>query len=331
MWTGKETLKEALLALPEPVMIVGNKTPDADSLGSCAAVLEFMRFAGKEAYIHCVREPDVTIAWMIDTDDTNASIEEDYASLVVLDDVIEGQRLGIEIRDVPIVNVDHHHSNFGPEKLKILYGGRKPAVFVEDNAIRYLAIEPATASLLVLEGIFHPYLWASIYSDSVGFTVNCRAAIGSAARLMVNLPDTTETDYELQIKAMKPVVSLDALETFLEGSIYTVSGMHEGKPVQVVITTLDKCDGLAYRAILGNLARFGNIYGVVNKQGNKVSLRSDRYEFSVMDICKEYGGGGHIRAAGCTLPGKSTFTAECDELIGKLAERLESPRIKIYV
>ena len=331
MWTGKETLKEALLALPEPVMIVGNRTPDADSLGSCVAVLEFMRFAGKEAYIRCVNEPDVTIAWMIERDDRNHRIEDDYASLVILDDVVEGQRLGIEIRDVPIVNVDHHHSNFGPEKLKILYGRRTPAVFVEDKTVRYLAIEPATASLLVLEGIFHPYLWASIYSDSVGFTVNCRAAIRSAARLMVNLPDTTETDYEAQIKAMKPVVSLDALSTFLEGSIYTISGNLEGEPVQVVIASLDKCDGLAYRAILGNLSRFGNVYGVVNRNSNKVSLRSDRYAFSVLDVCKKYGGGGHIRASGCALPGKATFTEECDDLIGHLAARLESPRIKIYV
>jgi phosphoesterase RecJ-like protein len=45
----------------------------------------------------------------------------------------------------------------------------------------------------------------------------------------------------------------------------------------------------------------------------KVSMRSVNY-VDVATICLEYGGGGHVRAAGCTMSGES------DEIIEKLVD-----------
>ena len=110
-------LQDALLSLPEPVMIVGNRIPDGDSLGACVAVLDFLRNEGVEAYVHCVKNPAPGLAWMVDEEDFCKEILEDHNSLVVVDDEVDGNRLGIVIKDVPIVNIDHHMGNF-PEDFR---------------------------------------------------------------------------------------------------------------------------------------------------------------------------------------------------------------------
>ena len=38
------------------------------------------------------------------------------------------------------------------------------------------------------------------------------------------------------------------------------------------------------------------------EKGCKISLRSNDY-VNVSDACVVFGGGGHLRAAGCTIPG----------------------------
>jgi phosphoesterase RecJ-like protein len=55
----------------------------------------------------------------------------------------------------------------------------------------------------------------------------------------------------------------------------------------------------------------------------KVSFRS-REKVNVAELAKNYGGGGHARAAGATVPGP--IAAARDAMIAAVAEALNRPR-----
>jgi hypothetical protein len=205
----EDDLQTALLDLPEPVMIVGNRIPDGDSLGACAAILEFLRNEGVEAYVHCVVEPSPGLAWMIDEEDSCKEILEDYNSLVVVDDEVDANRLGITIKDVPIVNIDHHMGNFPEDQRERISKSVSYRVKI-GQTIHFWADVPATACLLIDWDILHPYLWVSLYTDSVGFTVNCERAIYYAGELSLAL-DLKNEDMEEMLAKLKTKGTLSDL------------------------------------------------------------------------------------------------------------------------
>ena len=60
--------------LEEPIMIVGNRIPDGDSVGSMAAMLEFLRGLGLEAYLYFVNPPASHLSWMVEEEDLSSYI-----------------------------------------------------------------------------------------------------------------------------------------------------------------------------------------------------------------------------------------------------------------
>lgn len=109
-------LHTTLKSLPEPVLLVGNKSPDGDSVSTLVALLGFFRELHIDAQIYFHNTLPSNLSWVLDHE--NLSLGEgltkdasSYASLVVVDDTVTEDRLGIEILDVPIVNIDHHKGN----------------------------------------------------------------------------------------------------------------------------------------------------------------------------------------------------------------------------
>lgn len=329
-----QSLKDALNVLPEPILILGNRIPDGDSLGSAIAVLEHLRYEGMEAYIHCVVEPSQAISWMLGEEDTCEGILDDYASLVVVDDRVDSERLGIELKDVPTVCIDHHRGNFPDEVLEALEEMDtfdSPLIFFsKDDVISFLKFAPATACLLADEDIFHPYLWVSLYTDTVGFTVNCMEGIAYADWVARECELSTETleGYIQNLKTYPPVIDL---HNFTNGMFYTVTGSLNGEKITCAIALVEMQRDTSYAPMLDSLSRFAQVFGIVNRYTGKTSLRSSTYDFSVYDVAKEFGGGGHIRASGCTLDTETSIQQECDRLVGLMADQLEEPHMRIYL
>jgi bifunctional oligoribonuclease and PAP phosphatase NrnA len=333
MWDRVKTLKSALLGLPEPILILGNRMPDGDSLGSAAAVLDYLRYEGYEAYIHCVLPPPPTLSWMLDEgDEATAETLEEYASLVVVDDQVNSERLGFEFRKVPTICIDHHMTGFPDDVAdSIAKKGSlgAPTVVVNDNVINFWKLCPATACILIDEEIFHPFLWVSLYTDSVGFTVNTSTVIRYAS-ILTEASDISDEDAEGYIKKVYPTAPVSILESFAEATIYTLTGTHNGEQLQIAMAIADAQDDLSYRKILWILRQFGHVACFVNSVTGKASVRSDRYEYSALDIAKKFGGGGHVRAAGFQLNTKE-FGSQCDKLITLLGSDLESVRLRMLM
>jgi phosphoesterase RecJ-like protein len=329
-WPSGIGLKEALSLLPEPILIVGNKVTDGDSAGCIVALLDHLRENAQEAYTYFPTKPDFGLGWMFDEEDSQKGILEDYASLIVVDDYVDTDRLGIPIKDVPIINIDHHLSR-KPEAadLESLYVG------VTNQTLTFWALVPATASILIACGIIHPYLWVSLYSDSVGFTVNGITAIRWVDRLASALenqgePLTNELQEQMYQKVNR-VGSLNAFHAAMNARTYTFDGTFREQPFQVAMGIIDTPDKETAMKYLQTLFAYSHVAVVANKQTGQVSLRSRTYDFDVSAIAKELGGGGHIRASGCGLDSGEDFLSDFDRMQELIVNQLENVRTRIYV
>lgn len=312
----KNHLKESLLLLPEPILIVGNRIPDGDSLGSAVAILDFYREEGIEAYIHCVESPSIELAWMLEDEDENALILEDYLGLVVVDDCVDANRLGVLIKEnVPTICIDHHITNKPDEKegwetiqdydLDMLIG-------FKGNQVKYWKLSQAAACLLIDYGLCHPYLWVSLYTDSVGLTKNGISTAGYITKLVNSLKDSfnmtlTDVFQEEMYNKINIKGSLKAFRSLIGGTMSAWSGIDltTGQKVQIIIAAIDVEDTSGFRKILGTLKQFSDISCIVNRSNGKCSLRSEIDSIDMTELAKRFGGGGHKRAAGFSVDTKN--------------------------
>lgn len=322
-----------LESLPEPILVVGNKKPDGDSLGCISALIAELRELGREVYTFLVEPPDDSIAWMIQPEDQSVEILQDYASLVVVDDFVDSERLGIAIKDnVPIVNIDHHMSR-RPSAAPL--DGSTYVRLTGDWTIEYWACLPATACLLIDQFIYHEHLWISLFTDTVGFTVNGLTAAKYVNKLAMGLRAQdrtfTDEDQERLYQQFNRIGSLSAFNTMMEATIYQFAGSFNESPIQVLLGIIDSPDIEPAFKTMGTLRAYSDVSVVANKSNGRVSLRSRSYDFDVSKIAQRFGGGGHIRAAGCSLRTGEGFLPDLDILIDCLTEKIEHMRSKVYV
>lgn len=320
------SLKHALLELPEPVLILGNRIPDGDSLGSCIAVLDYLLSEGREAYVHCVEQPGTSLIWMLDgVEAPGEETLEDYKALVVLDDKVDSLRLGFELIECPTVCVDHHKGNFFPcfepedDSLQVYT--------IEDQPhIRYYHMAaPATASLLIEEDILHPYLLASLFTDTVAFTVNCSRAFQDASNLIKAL-EMTDSECEEIISSLQLKGSLDSLFNLVQGKLYLIKGQFQGKELTACILAVDELSDEDYPVVLGTIRRYSDVCCLVNRDSGRCSIRSKFDDFEVLSISQRFGGGGHLRAAGFTI--KPTLV-NIEKILDLICERLNQVEVRM--
>lgn len=336
LWPTQIELRDALEFLPEPVLIVGNKLIDADSAGCIAALMTWLREEGVEVYTHFSRPPGESLGWMFDSTDVNDTILEDYASLIVVDDYVDSERLGIPIKDyVPIVNIDHHSSR--RPKLAVDEKEHTGTIFVEvvDRQITFWGLMPAAACLLIRSGIFHPYLWLSLYSDTVAFSVAGADTPYYLVELMDGLaqqgePFTNEIQEAMHQKYTQ-IGSLSSLDTLLNSRIYTFGGTYQDKPIQICIGIIDSDSVEAAYKALATLRAYSHVTCLISSKTGKVSLRSRNDDFDVCKIAMAFGGGGHIRAAGCGVETGENFLSQVDKMTDLLLEGVSNVRTKIYI
>lgn len=296
-----DDIKEEILKA-KSIVILTHESPDGDAVGSSMAVYLALKNIGKN--------PDIIIPEMPRTFGFLPSIEEvkdnsdieKYDLAIALDcgDIkrLNGYANFFENAKKTVV-IDHHSGN---------------TMFGQYNYVNPVA--PATAQILSV--IFDYYeleitkeigtcLITGIITDTGGFkysNVNSDT-FDFAARLLekgINISDIYE-------KVMQTVtlsrfnltkIAIDRLKLLEDGKIaFTYITMEDEKNVNA---EFGDHEGIVEqgRSIEGVLV---SVFLRETEKGYKVSLRANNNSgINVADICMIFGGGGHIRAAGCMLP-----------------------------
>lgn len=292
------TLEEiaALLLAQDKLVLCPHVSPDGDALGSTLALKMALEKAGKKVTV--MVDDDVPKAFgflpQIDCFVKPADTEVLEADLLVVLDASSLDRIGKVAQAVKakaVANIDHHISN--TQFADYLYLNTEAAATAEIlcNLVEKLGITP--------DKDLATCLYTGIYTDCGSF------------RYANTTPGTMRAAAKLLEYGARPNEISDALGTNTRANIemlgkvlQTLAFYNDGKISTLKINT-DLYDKDVNTDNFISFARYiegvdvAVLFKAVEPAVTRVSMRSQNTD--VAAIALSFGGGGHVRAAGCTV------------------------------
>ncbi len=309
----------------ESIRIIGHKNPDGDAIGSTAGLAALLETVGKRVQVVYPDEPAERLKFILCG---RESVTPDCMgtftpTLTVALDCAAASRLGsLESRaDEVGLSIDHHDVNTPFAKRTFTDGNASAA----SEMVYFIALELVRRGVIkeIDRNIAYP-LYAGIASDTGNFKYSNTTP--ETLRICAELLDTGIDNAEISRllfdtcsmnKLKAESIAVQRLELFANGLAALVE-IDEDVFESTGLTRDDFDDSV-------NIAR--KIAGVevgiyvrpdtVGHGRYKVSLRANAYA-NVAEIAAIHGGGGHVRAAGCTIIADSMASAA--EIIRKEVE-----------
>lgn len=284
-------------------LIVSHVNPDGDATGSLLAMCQILNLLGKKGRLMNEGSTPSRFSYLPNFDEIINYKEkrpsESYRYVICVD-CADSMRMGqvaeLFSEDVELLNIDHHPTNDLFGHLALVNPAASSTCEVIYDFLRFAGIEitPALATCL----------YTGYLTDTGGFRYSNTTP--KVLRDASELVEVGAPPYEIAERALESFTyqhvqllskSLSLLDLALEGRVAFLM-----LPIAILEetgATKEDADGLS------NYGR--NIEGVEVavlireiEAGVKVSFRSKEY-VDVSSIAKQLGGGGHVRAAGCTL------------------------------
>ena len=297
------------------VLIMTHMRPDGDALGSALALFSALKKLNIRGQV-CVESDIPSNLRFIQGVETIAKKPAESYDLLITVDCSDEQRLGLLFSEfgkakrerIDTVNIDHHISNTRFTKYN----------FVQECAANCMHIATLIEYLGVpFDKTIAEYLLIGLLTDSGNFshddvTEECMLL---AAKLIKAGADMRYYNYELFKKQPKARAKLYAK---------TMSGIryYHGDRFAVITITqkaMEECgadqgmtEGFVDFPLNVETVEIAASLLEIRKGQYKISLRSKEYA-DVNKLAATFGGGGHIRAAGCMLFG------DIEEVLDKLS------------
>lgn len=287
----------------ENIVISGHIRPDGDCVGSCMATYLYLKKIMPEANVKVMLEqPSEIFACIKDFDaiDTSFSYDDNCDVFIALD--CEKTRLGeaekLFDQAKKTINIDHHISNEnGCADVNYIDPKASSASELVFDVLEKELLDEDIAKAIYIGMIHDSGIFQ--YSNTSPKTLRTAAELISFGFDFTTIID--RTFYE------KTYVQNQILGRALLESIMFMDG-------RCVVSAVDKKMMDFYQVtpkdLEGIVSQLRNIKGVecaifmyeIGTQQYKVSMRSCQY-VDVAKVAGYFGGGGHVRAAGCTMNG----------------------------
>ena len=293
----KITMDDAaqMLRDAQTVVLTSHIRPDGDAIGSTLGLMHVLRAQGKEVRILIDDEIPRIFSILPGVDQIERPIESQRytADLLVVCDVELG-RTGASVSAVDAVhllNIDHHVTN--DEKAEHLCLNPKAAATCEIvyDLVRILGIMPMLDAAVCL------YTGMATDTGFFRFSNTTPHTMRAAADLIEIGVKPNVVSVAMEMKSydevMAQVRAIRNLEMFFDGRVAAV--FIDEERARGVTTTEGLLDEL--RVIEGTQIVFFMKW--LEKDTYRISMRSKGT--NVSRIAQKFDGGGHIRAAGCTI------------------------------
>jgi len=291
------TAWKELLAL-DRILIVPHINPDGDAIGSGLGLYWSLKKLGKKVYLYNKTQP---LPYFLDflpgfeKISNRLPVEIDG---VVSVDCADFSRTGLPERPKILINIDHHQSNpdFGDINLVDRGGPATAQVVYQLLKINRapLPVESATA------------LYTGILTDTGNFQFDT-----VTAQLFRDVSELVELGAEPATIAKKLYQRGRLSRLRILSKIYNTLRLYANGKVAMAYVTQEMyretgADRDDTESVVNELRNLNSVeVGVFLREeedgGVKISLRS-KEQIDVSQIALQLGGGGHIRAAGVTLP-----------------------------
>lgn len=296
---------EQALENKRTAVILGHVNPDGDCIGSCLGLYNYLteNFEGLSVTVY-LESMGKKFSYLKGYDQVRSEMEpERKFDLCITLDASDVQRLGAFAPYLAQAGdslcIDHHITNTGLARQNVIESGASSASEVLYGLLDPKKISRATAECLYT-GIVHD-TGVFKYSNTSGKTMEIA---GSLMEMGIDFPKIIDESFFMKSYGQARLHGLAVLNSrvILDGRlIYTVVTMDElnqfgctVKATDGIIDQLRVVDGIECAVLL---------YETGNPDEYKVSLRTNS-RLDVSRIAMAFGGGGHVKAAGCTMKGE---------------------------
>jgi phosphoesterase RecJ-like protein len=292
---------DILKSLKTPVILM-HARPDGDTAGSCAALIRILRALGIEAQYASADKIPERLAFLLNGEKMAENFEE--RELVAID-VASPSQLGSlsHLADRVCLTIDHHRVNSPFSDNFTL-----PDISSAGETLLTVLEELIAMGKCQLDSEIAYPLYAAISSDTGGFVFSSASpkTYRRAALLMETGIDFSEINHKLFFSKSKEQIKAEGfvsskLSTELGGRIaYATLSKAERDRLGLLGEHFETAIDVVRSVIFAEVA----VFVKENDDGSfKASLRSTGVD--VASIAKSFGGGGHVRAAGCSVSAKS--------------------------
>ena len=297
-----------VLSEPENTLIICHTRPDGDAIGSAFALKSILQLVGSEAYCICADEVPKRLKFLtasIQSSSLMDSLPNDFLPerIVTVDTASVEQmgKLGPALSDMVNIMIDHHK-----------VGEPYADYYIDSSAAATGEIIYRIATALLTDrGRKIPMdvcrcLYAAISSDTGCFkysnvTPHTHMAAASLVKRGIDAAEINRLLFDAKSPARLTAekVGLENLKTCLDGRIAVIAlDYDEITEAGVDPEELDAFTDVA-RCVDGVEVSFAVKQQEKNGQF-RVSMRSNG-KVDVSEICALFGGGGHVKAAGCGM------------------------------
>ncbi|MDE6313339.1 MAG: bifunctional oligoribonuclease/PAP phosphatase NrnA [Lachnospiraceae bacterium] len=294
---------ENWLAGAKEVAIAGHVRPDGDCIGSCLGLFNYIQdnFSGVQVTVYIERPSEVfDFLKGIDSICYNYNQEKSYDVFFSLD-CGDKERLGEAAKYFDLAKhticIDHHISNTGFAEENYIKGELSSTCeflceFMEEEKISVETAKCLYTGIAHDTGVFQ-------YSNTTAKTLSTVGMLIDKGFDFTKIVD--ETIYQKTYKQQQ-ITGRALLESMmvLEGKVI-FSAVHE-KDMKFYGVTSKDLEGIVSQLRTTKGVEVAIFMYELEPRVFKVSMRSNSY-VNVSEIASFFGGGGHVRAAGCTMQG----------------------------
>ncbi len=309
-------------------LIIYHIRSDADAVGSAFALKELLRIMGVQAYCACSDEIPERLQFLADGSQGSVLLEEglpiDYERVISVDSASPSQlgELFLRLRRDVDIMIDHHAK-----------GSTYADNYIDAEASATGEIIYYIAKRLLQMGEIEEIpprvtncIYAAISSDTGGFRY--ANATPRAMRVGAELIEAGVDSAELN-RLLFDSKSLKQIQA--EGEAIRRLRLHMDGRVASTLMPYSVKSAMGFEdEHLGTLVEIPrSVFGVdvafaikqeTEANSFRVSMRS-AIDFDVSKICAIFGGGGHMRASGCTVQAESILDAEA-KILAEIEKRL---------
>lgn len=315
---------EQFIKQADHVLIASHVNPDGDALGSTLAVAHACKQLGVS--VTCVNESPIPSRFSflpeIEIIQNPAQIDQQFCNVITVD-VADRARVGITVerlfaKQVSIVNIDHHITNDAYGMINLLDPEASSTAEILCRWIDHSTQITWNAALATC-------LYTGLLTDTGGFRyANTTATVLTQA---ANLIEQGAASSEIAYHALE-TITVEQMK-LLQRALSTLQTTADGRIAWLHLTTQDLQETGASDGDVEGIVNFarnlaGVEVGLFFRQSSadeiKVSFRSNKY-VDVAKVAKQWGGGGHPRAAGCTIRGALSVIE--NDVVNRIVEELE--------
>ena len=286
------------------IAIGGHVNPDGDCIGSCMGMYLYLQEKHPQVEVDVyLGEMRPVFGFIKDIDKVKGEIKSDVAEydLLMLFDVSSKERIAVAAplfdKAKKSICIDHHITNDGicDENHIVPDASSACEVLYELLDEEYITLPVAQA---LYTGIAHD-TGVFQYSNTTGKTMRIAGKLldkGVDSAAIVDKSFYAKTYVQNQILGRTLMESI----TILDGKC--IIGIVTLREMEFYGLTPKDLDGVVSQLRVTQGVEVAMFIYETSPQEYKVSMRSNEY-VNVSAICQQFGGGGHIKAAGCSMNG----------------------------